>query len=75
MNENQVIETNAVEEVLDVANESSGKGWFIAGAAVLAGAIAFGAYKLVKAIKAKKEQKAIEASYNEVEDEEIVEAE
>lgn len=77
MNEIQVTENNAVEAAEEAMKATSGKGWIVAGVIAGAAAIAGVICLVVKKAKAKKAEKLIEASYNEVEDEDedFVEAE
>ena len=75
MNEIQVTENNVVEGAAEAMESTSSKGWIvpavIAGAAVVAGVVCL----VVKAVKAKKAQNAIEAPNDDYETDEFVEAE
>lgn len=69
----KVMNNEVVERTEEAVNATSGKGWVIAGilagAAVVAGVV----YKVVKTVIAKKAEKLIEATCNEVENEDFEE--
>lgn len=57
-NQDIIMENEVVEMAEEFTTASSGNGMKLFGGAVIAGALGFGIYKLVKKVKAKKEQQS-----------------